>query len=199
MTTNAGEGGKEAVAYGRNVASLIMLSFGFVWLGWGFSTLEAFSYWKWILLYVVFLAALVPTVSAIRQSRARMKSVGEDRENLWSKNRSKFRIVTALEGAGCGIVVFLCVFFQRLDLLAVGISLVVAIHFIPLGALFHYPTYYVTSIAIMICDVLSVLFFRADAITTVAGIGTGLILWITAAQAFYVSNFWLGANAEIIE
>jgi hypothetical protein len=84
-----------------------------------------------------------------------------------------------------------------MDLLALGISLVVGAHFIPLARLFRFPLYCVTAIAILVCDFVSLAIFKADAITVAVGIATGAILWMTSIYALARARKFTGVPARI--
>jgi hypothetical protein len=105
-----------------------------------------------------------------------MKAHSAQRDEFWAWTGKQFRLVTVLEGVGCGVVVLLTIVFHRLDLLAAGISLVVGIHFLPLAGRFRFPAYYATGIAIILCDLFSWALFKSDAITVSVGIATGTVL-----------------------
>ena len=131
---------------------------------------------------------MVFAVRAVRRGRQQLKALGADRRAYWAKKGPRFGIITALEWVGCGIVVALALGFHRMDLLAVGISLVVGAHFLPLASLFDFPVYYVTGVAIILCDVVSVARFHGHALTAMSGIVTGAILWLTAISALVFSR-----------
>jgi hypothetical protein len=178
-----------ASVFGLAMAALIMTVFGFVWLGWGFSVDRAFTDFssnkaapaiRWITFYISFLALLGTSIQVIRKG----KKVFPGRSgNFRARFQKRFRLISMAEGAGCGIVVFLALTFHRLDLLAAAIGLVVGLHFLPLAQLFHFPAYYAAGIAIVLCDLLSLILLNHDAITLAAGIATGSVLWITALYA----------------
>ncbi len=190
-----------ASAIGLSMAAIIMTIFGFIWLGWGLSVSKAFTDFsanrlfpaaRWITFYLLFLALLGISVQALRRANARWKALAFQPDDLRSRFNKPFRVITFFEGTGCVVVVLLAVVFHRLDLLAVGISLVVGLHFLPLGRLFQFSAYYVAGVAIILCDLVSVAVLRAEAITLAAGIATGLVLWITAVYALLLCRGFLG-------
>jgi hypothetical protein len=190
----------EASAFGLALAALIMAVFGFIWLGWGFSASTAFTNFspnaalpaaRWILFYVVTLILLAGSVQALRRAKVRMNAVSAQHDEFWVRTGKKFRIISMLEGAGCGVVVLFAVVFHRTDLLAAGISLVVGIHFLPLASLMHFPEYYAAGIAIILCDLFSVAWLHSSAITFSAGVATGVVLWTMALYALLRSRRFL--------
>jgi hypothetical protein len=186
-------------AFGLGIGALIMTTFGFVWLGWGFSAAQRFPVAGWIIFYLVFLALLAAGIRAIRKGRALMKVHPVPRDDSWVKTNKQFKIITILEGVGCGLVVLLTNVFHRMDLLAAGISLVVGLHFLPLAGLFRFNAYYAVGIAIIAGDVLSCALFRGDAITLSVGVATGTILWVTSIYALLRSGKFLGHGGALGE
>jgi hypothetical protein len=177
-----------AAVFGLGMAALIMTIFGFTWLGWGFSAEKTFTVARWMIFYFATLTLLAASVHALRRGKALMKARSAQREEFWARTGKRFRLVTVLEGVGCGIVVLLTIVFHRLDLLAAGISLVVGIHFLPMAGLFRFPAYYATGIAIILCDLYGWALLRSDAITVFVGISTGTVLWVTAIYALIRSH-----------
>jgi len=184
----AGERQRAGVLFGRGMAAVITVSFGFIWMGWGFSALPTFRPYEWAVLYAGTVVLLVFAIRGVRRGRKQLKALGADRRAYWAKRGRKFGIITALEVVGCGIVVALAVGFHRMDLIAVGISAVVGAHFLPLAGLFDFPVYYVTGVTIILCDLVSLSRFHGDAITAMSGIVTGAILWLTGIYALALSR-----------
>lgn len=174
---------RAGLAFGMGTASLMMTVLGFFWLGWAISEARMSTPIPWPILYVAFLAMLAAAIQSVRKGKALVRTHVAAHNEFWPRVRGPFRTITAIEGAGCAIVVVLVVALHRLDLLGVGISLVVGLHFLPLGRLFRVPVYYAVGTAIIVCDVLAWAFLRSDAITVAVGLTTGLILWATAVYA----------------
>ena len=98
-----------------------------------------------------------------------------------------FGIVTLLEVVGFNIVLVLANVFRRPDWVAVSISLVVGLHFLPLGRIFGFAPYYWVGTLIVVREILTITALTWN-LTTSAGIGTigtGLILWATAVWRLY--------------
>lgn len=184
------------VAFGRSIAAVIMIIFGFFWLGWGFSSWPLFTNFSrgawpavlWILFYGTSLAFLGIGIRALRRTRRQMKILPSGSHDFRSRYGKQFRLISILEGVGCGLVLLLASHFHRMDLLAAGIGVVVGLHFLPLAHLFRFPPYYVTGAAIVLWDVLSSLLLHGSRITLSAGIGTGSVLWITAVYVLSCSS-----------
>ena len=184
-------------AFGLAMAAIIMTIFGFIWLGWGFSASLTFTDFSgshvlpaalWIGFYAIFVGLLIFAIQALRRARRRIKSLATPPQDFRARFGKGFRLISILEGAGCGIVVFLAVFFQRLDLIAAGISIVVGLHFLPLARLFHFAPYYLIGVAILLCDLVSLMAMRGQQITFLSAAGTGGILWTCAAYVLVRSR-----------
>jgi hypothetical protein len=168
------------VAFGRGIAAVVTTGFGFFWLGWGFSVLRGLPAAIWAGYFVVAAALMALAVTAVRRGRKMMRAQGVSRSDFWRKRRKAFAIVTLLEVLGCIIVVILANVFRRPDWIAVGISLVVGLHFLPLGRIFGYASYYWVGTLIVAWDILTITALKSWNLTASVGIATGVILWATA-------------------
>jgi hypothetical protein len=187
-------------AFALGVAALIKTIFGFVWLGWGFSVSTAFTDFssgsllpatRWLFFYAVFLGLLGLSVHAVRRGKNAMKALSNSPNEFRYRFGRPFKVISFFEMTGCGIVVLLAILFHRLDLLAAGISLVVGLHFLPLARLFRFSLNYVVGIAIVLCDLLSVILLRAESITLAVGVATGTVLWLAAMYSIFRSREFL--------
>jgi hypothetical protein len=168
------------VAYGAAVAAAITTFFGFFWLGWGLAYASAFNLTVWIVYYVMSIALGVVAIRAIIHSRARVAAFGDSGRAFWLGVQGRFFAALAAEFVGGLVVVGLCLAFHRMDLLAAGIGIVVGLHFLPLGALFRVPAYYLTGAVMVAASAASMMLFRGDAVTFFAGLVNGATLWLTA-------------------
>lgn len=109
-----------------------------------------------------------------------ISALGVTRSDFWQERRKAFGVVTVLEVVGCVVVVLLANVFQRPHLIAVGISLVVGLHFIPLGRIFGAASYYWVGSLIVVWDILTITALKSWNSTASAAIATGVILWATA-------------------
>ena len=167
-------------AFGRGMAAIITTTFGFIWLGWGLGVLGDLpaAIWAGHICAAVVLMAFA--VTAVRRGRKMMRAQGVSRSDFWQKRRKAFRLVTVLESVGCVLVVILANVFRRPDLIAVGISFVVGLHFIPLGKIFGYASYYWVGSLIVVWDILTMTALKSWNPAASAAIATGVILWATA-------------------
>lgn len=114
---------------------------------------------------------------------------------FWQRRRKAYRILTLGEIGGCLIVVALANLFHRTDWIAVGISFVVGLHFLPLSRILEVATYYWVGASIIVADAVAIITRESLNPTAFAGIATGLILWISAIYAL-VRSFRAGAGAS---
>jgi uncharacterized membrane protein len=168
------------VAFGRGMGAIITTTFGFMWLGWGFSALRDLPVAVWVGCYLVAATLMALAVTAVRRGRKMMRAQAESRGDFWQKRRKAFGVVTGLEVVGCIIVVALANVFGRPDWIAVGISIVVGLHFLPLGRIFGFASYYWVGTLIVVWDILTITALKSWNWTPSAGIATGVILWATA-------------------
>jgi hypothetical protein len=168
-------------AFGRGIAAIVTTTFGFIWLGWGFSVLGGLPAAIWLGYFFVAAALIALAVTAVRRGRKMMRAQGVSRSDFWRKRRKAFGIVTLLEVVGCIVVIVVANVFRRPDWIAVGISLVVGLHYLPLGRIFGYVSYYWVGTLIVVWDILAITALKSWNLTASAGIATGVILWATAS------------------
>jgi hypothetical protein len=172
--------GRASAAFGLGTAATVLSVLGFLWLGWGLGVADPAAWILWILLYLAAIVLITVAIRALLLGKALTKLHSVKRDQFWTEHGTQFKLITSFEGVGCGIVVALAVHFHRQEMIAPGIALVVGVHFLPLARLLSFRIYYWVGAAIIVCATLAVLLFRAEAVTGVAGAGTGIVLWITA-------------------
>jgi magnesium-transporting ATPase (P-type) len=62
-----------------------------------------------------------------------------------------------------------------------AIALIVGVHFLPPARLFHYALHYVTGALMVVWAVATVWLVPAESLQSVTAMGTGLLLWLSAA------------------
>lgn len=81
---------------------------------------------------------------------------------------------------GIWVMGYLCYVYQRFDLIWPAIGLVVSLHFLPLGRLFHVPVYYITGVVgIAVCLIAALSPLGASRLLFV-GLSMGVVVWVTA-------------------
>jgi uncharacterized membrane protein YccF (DUF307 family) len=160
---------------GRATGSLFFTGFGTLWLTLGLYLREIVS--------AVFLTGISAGLAILllavfwlfRQAR-RYPKMPEDA----ARNRA-FRRINAIQWAAVILVSFT---FARLHIDAYvlsAITAIVGIHLFPLAKLFRYPMHYVNGAALVAWASASVLLVPAEHLQGVTALGTGLILWFSAA------------------
>jgi hypothetical protein len=92
-----------------------------------------------------------------------------------------FAWINAIEWIAVGITAFT---LSRLHLdayLMSAITAIVGLHMFPLGRIFHYPAHYRAGVVMLAWAVASVVFVPAEHLQGIAALGTGVILWLSAA------------------
>ena len=91
----------------------------------------------------------------------------------------RFGAILAIEVAAIILAGPVLGHFQRKDLVAQWIDVVVGLHFLPLGKLFKLPLYYATAAAILLSSLGSLLISPGSLRAATNAGGTALTLWIT--------------------
>jgi hypothetical protein len=172
------------VVLGLGRGGLIGTLFGACWLSWGLSAANEFTLPIGVLVWAAeaFLAACA--VYFIRRGRSLRKKYPMLDQSTARKMNRQFSIIFIVEFAGIGFVVFSSFALHRPDLTADWIAIVVGLHFLPLGKLFHYPVYSAAGIAIVLWCFLCWILFRGNSLTAWAATGTGIVLWATSVRGF---------------
>ena len=160
---------------GRATGALFFTGFGTLWLTLGLYLREIVSV-GYLAAIAAGLAVLLLAVFWLFRQAGRYPKMPEDQ----ARNRV-FRRINAIQWAAVILVSF---GFGRLHIDAYvlsAITAIVGVHLFPLAKLFRYPMHYVTGAALVLWASASVLLVRAEHLQGVAAIGTGILLWISAA------------------
>lgn len=160
---------------GRATGSLFFTGFGTLWLTLGLYLREIVSAGYLTGIAAVPAVLLLAVFWLFRQAR-RYPKMPEDA----ARNRA-FRRINAIQWAAVIVVSFT---FARLHIDAYvlsAITAIVGIHLFPLAKLFRYPMHYGTGAALVAWASASVLLVPAEHLQGVTALGTGLILWMSAA------------------
>lgn len=180
-----------AALYLHGMGAIVLTVLGFFWLGWGYGWVPLVVHLShrtgiafgvgWLILYVATAILLLWTARAWRQSnKVRFGLASLAGKEMWRQRAGPFKHVLRYEATGVGVVLILALVLHRWDLLAAGISLVVGLHFFPLGVVFRIPAYYVMSIAIVGADLVWLVLFKGPTITVAVGLSTGALFWVAA-------------------
>jgi hypothetical protein len=151
----------------------------------------------WLMLNLGLASALiVGSVKVRRLSRI----VGTDESSQSSaplleyrrRLRRRFLQIAGIEWAGVVIAFLLGILFHRQDLIWPGASLIVCLHFVPLGSLFHLRPYYFLAAAGLAFCLIALLTPAASMNTAhrllLVGAGVGFSMWITAAYNVFAAH-----------
>jgi uncharacterized membrane protein YccF (DUF307 family) len=170
---------------GRATGSLFFTGFGTLWLTLGLYLREIVSAIFLTGISVGLAVLLLAVFWLFRQAR-RYPKMPEDA----ARNRA-FRRINAIQWAA---VIVVSVVFGRLHMDAYvlsAITAIVGIHLFPLAKLFRYPMHYVTGAALVAWASASILLVPAEHLQGVTALGTGILLWLSAATT-------LGLAAAVI-
>jgi hypothetical protein len=166
---------------GRAIGSMFVAGFG---TGWLFLALAAkqlitFATVSAVMLGMVFL--FLTAIYLLRQSK-RWPRVPND-----PAIRPVFAWINAIQWIAVAIVAFS---FAKLHIDAYVISAITAIiglHMFPLARLFHYPLHYVTGAVLIAWATTSAMMVPAEKMQGTAALGTGIILWLSAAVTLTIA------------
>jgi uncharacterized membrane protein YccF (DUF307 family) len=167
---------------GRATGSLFFIGFGMLWLTLGLYLREIIS--------AVFLTAISAGLAVLllaafwlfRQAR-RYPKMPEDA----ARNRA-FHRINSMQWAA---VIVVSIVFARLHIDAYvlsAITAIVGIHLFPLARLFRYPMHYVTGAVLVGWASVSVLLVPAEHLQGVTALGTGILLWLSAATTLALAT-----------
>jgi len=87
------------------------------------------------------------------------------------------------EFATIGVAVGLARAVHRAELIPVVVAFIVGVHFLPLAGIFHAPIYYFTGSAVAAWSLGCWIVVSPTRMAVWVGIGTGSLLWLSAAYA----------------
>ena len=160
---------------GRAIGSLFFTGFGGIWLILALYAREAITPLS-MAAVAAGLGVLFPACFWLFRQARRFPSREEDR----AVDRT-FRRINTAQWIAVGVVAF---GFGRLHLevyIVSAITAIVGLHLFPLARLFRYPVHYATAIALVLWAGISLLAAPLDRLQGVTAMGTGLLLWLSAA------------------
>ena len=184
--------------WGLSLGIIVLALAGFVWFGWAISVFESPA-----------AAAVCGGLDAILTGcliwagrRVRREARGFKRSDLRlgceeqrianRRTSSRFRWIVMGEWSGIGLAAFATYHFGRGDLFPPAMSLVIALHFFPLAALFQLSVYRATASAASIISIAALLMpatlLGPDLRLILNGVGFGMVMWATAAYCVLYSD-----------
>lgn len=167
-------------AFGSAIGTIILSLFGLIWILLGLASLDRLHAGLAILFSCLVVVLLVLSISTIRRTRV----LARDKTNA-ARNKHINRmcgLVNAVQWTAIFIAVQLLTHFHRTNWIVSAITLIVGAHFLPLAHLFKGRLYYFSGWVLMIWAVAAVFIFPAQSMDALAALGTGGILWLTAAR-----------------
>lgn len=164
---------------GIGIASLICSVFGCIWILVGLTLIEAGkARLPWDVILGIGVCMMMASILLI----AKPGEHGERKQN-WTTVTNQLRIINAVQWSAIGLAILVLNVFHKVSLLPWVISVVVGIHFLPLGFIMRLTSYKVLGIAILGLD-FAVLALPPAVRYGYAALGTGLALLCGAA-------FWM--------
>jgi hypothetical protein len=160
---------------GRATGVLFFAGFGMLWLLLGLYAKERMT--------VVNVATVLVGFAALGSAAAgllgKAKSLPRAPEN--KKIGRVFGIVNAVQWGAVAVVVFLLARLHLDAYVMSAITLIVGLHMFPLARLFRYKLHYATGAVLVAWGTASCLIFPRDTMQGATSLGTGAILWASAA------------------
>jgi hypothetical protein len=107
-----------------------------------------------------------------------------------------FRLVTVAQVISIALIVTICTWLGRTELIWSLIGLAVSLHLAPLGLVFDVPAYYIVAVVGATFALASMLIFTGALSAFVLGVGLGIPFLACATYLFtYANNVARGASA----
>jgi hypothetical protein len=174
---------------GRATGSLFFIGFGTLWLTLGLYLREIVSVGYLTGISIGLAVLLLTAFWLLRQARRYPKMPDDP-----ARNRS-FHRINAIQWTAVILVSFT---FARLHIDAYvlsAITAIVGIHLFPLAKLFRYPMHNVTGAALVAWASASVLLVPAEHLQGVTALGTGILLWMSAATTLTLAAIAIRRSA----
>lgn len=173
---------------GTAIGAMIAAGFGMGWLFWSLAAMHKIAAGSAIGVELGAVALLAPAIYAARQAKRWPRADGDPammRRFAWINAFQWAAIVAALLG------------LSRLHLYAydaAAITAIVGLHYLPLARLFLFPMHYATGVVLVCWSGISALLFSQNAVLSAAAMGTGVILWASAAAMLVLVMRWMAVS-----
>jgi hypothetical protein len=172
----------QATVRSRGLGAIFLGGFGTLWL---VSAAVQTGAGRPAMAMLVALGLALICASSLMMRGLPIEAGNEDRRER-ARMMRWFQWTNAVQWVCIGAVILAANLVRRPDLIPTGISVVVGLHFIPLAYIFRNPMQYVTASGILAWDIAWLLREPGGSELPIV-IGTGAILWITAA-----TQIWMG-------
>lgn len=162
---------------GAGRGSLILAMAGAGWLGWGLGAAEAFNAIVGAIFGAVSILLWFCSIYVIRTGLALRRRNPPFAGSVSRFPTRPFVLIVLVEFAAIGLVLIAAVRLHRADAAALGCTLVVGLHYLPLAKIFRAPILMFLGVLISLWCVLSWALFRSNALIVAVSTGTGILLW----------------------
>ena len=176
---------------GTAIGAMVAAGFGMGWFFWSLSEMHRVTMGTAIGVELGAVALLAPAVYVARQAK-RWPRIADD-----PAMGRRFAWINAIQWAAIVMVVF---GFSRLHFeayVAPAVTAIVGLHYLPLAPLFHFRMHYATGAVLVCWAALSALLFSREEVLVLAAMGTGLILWVSAAMMLVMAMRRMAAETEL--
>ena len=166
---------------GRAIGAIFFAVFGALWIGIALYVKQILTLDFAIGIGAALAALLLSAFWLLRQAKLYPKL---------PENRAMIREFNRINAIQWAVVAVVGVSFSRLHMeayLLSAITAIVGIHLFPLAKLFRYPLHNVTGAVLVAWASASMLCVSADRLQGVTAIGTGIILWLSAATTLVIA------------
>jgi hypothetical protein len=175
---------------GRVTGALFFVGFGTLWFWLG---LRAVGHGGWPVVVVLVVAGLLLAGAMWVLRLAAALPAGDVSGDAAERMRRMFVAVNIIQWVSALTAVGILVILHMPEYIAPAIAIIVGLHLFPLAESFHYPPHYVTGSLLLVWSLLSLAIEPRAEVAGVAALGTGAILFASAAwslsQALRVVRF----------
>ncbi len=160
---------------GRAIGALFFIGFGALWLLLSLYALQRLSA---ITISAVALGLLVLVLASLRLLRQAKRRPRVPNDPAMGR---AFNRINAAQWIAVFVVAFTLNRLHQDVYVMNAITAIVGLHMFPLARVFRYPMHYATGTALVAWAVASVFLLPADQLQGIASLGTGIVLWLSAA------------------
>jgi hypothetical protein len=176
---------------GRAIGSLFFAGFGALWLTLSLYVRQILNV-DLVIAVAAGLATLVLAAFWLMRQARRFPKIAEDPARSRAFNR-----INGIQWVAIAAVAFS---FARLHIDAYvlsAITAIVGIHLFPLARLFRYPMHNVTGAALVLWASASVLFVPTGHLQGITALGTGILLWLSAAMTLALAALTIRRTSPV--
>lgn len=172
---------QSAALAGRAIGAMFFAGFGALWLVWWCVESQGAS--PGVLAGIALGAVCIGMLARRRWQRHRDAARALADSPAMRRARRVFNLVNAGQWVAVVIAALWLSSTGHPEWIRVAIILIVGLHFLPLGVVFHYPMHLVTGSALIALALIYPLVSTAGPLNPVGLLGTGIVLWVSALVA----------------